>query len=206
MKTLKYTIGLLFILLNFYIYNNNHTYDNYIHTLKKYEGGNTPYVLHIPTQNGKVIGQSGWTNREGVDFGQQSIKSLKHLNIDNKLIQKLKPIIGVKKQNALRLNVKKMMSEEESLQISIQFIKYHIDKLNKYKNFRLAPSFIKEELIQLRMHTYTLGEEIHHILLDSTQKNLLHNLIIGISNLEKGDDNRRRKTIKNLYTKGNENG
>ena len=56
---------------------------------------------YIPTKDDKVIGKSGLTIGTGWDVGQMSLKELESSGLPPKLIEKVKPFVGLKGKKAL---------------------------------------------------------------------------------------------------------
>ena len=86
-------------------------------------------------QDGKVLGKSGVTIASGFDLGQRKNADLKGLPGD--LIKKLQPYLGLKGQDALKLNAKDLNLSDDEVAIVNKFAKN--DSLEK-----LSSSFMKE--------------------------------------------------------------
>ena len=86
-------------------------------------------------KDGKVLGKSGVTIASGFDLGQRKNADLKGLPGD--LIKKLQPYLGVKGQDALKLNAKDLNLSDDEVAIVNKFAKN--DSLEK-----LSSSFMKE--------------------------------------------------------------
>ena len=86
-------------------------------------------------KDGKVLGQSGVTIASGFDLGQRKNADLKGLPGD--LIKKLQPYLGVKGQDALKLNAKDLNLSDDEVAIVNKFAKNN--SLEK-----LSSSFMKE--------------------------------------------------------------
>jgi hypothetical protein len=57
---------------------------------------------YVPTRDGRVIGKSGVTVGKGFDLGQFNAAQLKKMGIEENLLKKLKPYIGVKGEAAVK--------------------------------------------------------------------------------------------------------
>ena len=67
---------------------------------------------YVPTQDGKVLGKSGVTIASGFDLGQRRNADL--IGLPGDLIKKLQPYLGVKGEDALKLNAKDLnLSDDE---------------------------------------------------------------------------------------------
>jgi len=174
-------------------------YDSFVETNRKYEGGKTPNTFHIPMQKGKVMGKSGLTNREGIDFGQQSKSTLKEWGVNDYLIQKVEHTLGVRGNDAKNLTTD--LTEDESKEISKAYIKHSDKQLSDmFDTYKNADPIIKQELIQLRTHNYRLGSKVAGVLNKEwkSQKSLAKALGNAIKATKKGNPNRIARTIKRL--------
>jgi len=56
----------------------------------------------IPERDGEILGQSGVTIGAGVDLGQQSEEGLRRLGVDEAIIEKVRPFLGLRREDAAR--------------------------------------------------------------------------------------------------------
>lgn len=76
---------------------------------------------YVPTQDGKVLGKSGVTIASGFDLGQRRNADLSGLPIE--LIQKLQPYLGVKGEDALKLNYTDLNLSNDEVSVINKFAK-----------------------------------------------------------------------------------
>ena len=98
---------------------------------------------YIPQyKSGKVIGASGVTIGRGVDLGQHTVASLKKANFSEDIIEKFKPYLGLKREQA-KTALKKnplSISQEDAKYISDMMLYSKIDDYNRiYKKLGNVP-------------------------------------------------------------------
>ena len=76
---------------------------------------------YVPTQDGKVLGTSGVTIGSGYDLGQRRNADL--IGLPSDLIKKLQPYLGVKGEDALKLNYKDLNLSNDEVAIIDKFAK-----------------------------------------------------------------------------------
>ena len=76
---------------------------------------------YVPTQDGKVLGTSGVTIGSGYDLGQRRNADL--IGLPSDLIKKLQPYLGVKGEDALKLNYKDLNLSDDEVAIIDKFAK-----------------------------------------------------------------------------------
>ena len=105
--------------------------------------GSIKTKAYIPKyKSGKVIGISGVTIGRGVDLGQHSTDTLKDAGFTDALINRFKPYLGLKQENAKKALAKKPLSisSEEAKFISDQMLQYKIDEYDRiFKSLKDVP-------------------------------------------------------------------
>ena len=104
-------------------------------------GGAIATTGYIPNKNGIVTGHSGVTIGIGVDLGKLSVADLKKFGLSERLINKLTPYLGLRKQQAynfllkdpLTLNIKQAEELTKAVQTHI------IDTVAQYYSKYSAP-------------------------------------------------------------------
>ena len=102
----------------------------------------TPYIPR--DKKNQIIGVSGVTIGRGVDLGQHSIDTLKDAGFTDDLINRFKPFLGLKKENAQKALDKAKrnktplyVTQDEARFISDQMLQYKIDEYNRvFKSFK----------------------------------------------------------------------
>lgn len=101
------------------------------------EGHVDPALNHIgfvPTKkNGEVIGKSGVTVGYGVDLGQQGEEGLEKLSVPEELVNKIKPYLGLTKQEAVKKLKQQplQLREEETDALNKAFLRRDVDAIRE---------------------------------------------------------------------------
>jgi hypothetical protein len=92
---------------------------------------------HIPrNRDGSVLENSGVTLGKGIDLGQQSEEGLRKIGVSPETIEKVRPYLGKKKQDALDVLGKYTLDEEESAAVIYDIEKkLHDSNFNTYIDY-----------------------------------------------------------------------
>lgn len=89
------------------------------------------YIGFVPMKDGKPIGTSGVTVGYGIDIGQQSVSDLDKLGVDDDVIEKVRPYIGLKKEKAVEALKKRPLNlnDRELDQLNEAFLRRDLEKM-----------------------------------------------------------------------------
>jgi GH24 family phage-related lysozyme (muramidase) len=109
--------------------------EEFVKIITEFEG--TKRKGYVPRDNGgNIIGKSGVTIGKGLDLGHQSEDSLKAMGFDGGLLNKLKPYLGFRGQQAAEVANTLELDEAEEKELNTKVTsKYWNDFNNYFKSY-----------------------------------------------------------------------
>jgi type VI secretion system secreted protein VgrG len=109
--------------------------DEFVELITNFEG--TKRTGYVPKDNsGAIIGSSGVTIGKGLDLGHQDENSLRTMGLEGPLLDKLKPYVGYRGQDALDIADTLSITPEEEKELNSKVTSRYWSEFNRnFKNY-----------------------------------------------------------------------